>query len=105
MATSNQFQEPPVAELPEATSNTSTNSTSDFSTQFQEPLPLQSTPQSSATADTDGGALHKSTIEKLKDVVKKPFSGSLNTLGKEEVDTPELAAANEVLEAKNLKSS
>jgi len=100
-----QFQEPPVNELPEATS-TSTSSSDDIDAQFQEPVPTQ---PSTSTPTNNSSAFHKTTTEKLKDAVKKPFSYSddsshTNMLGKKEITSPEMAAANEVLLAKHLKS-
>ncbi|KAF1839690.1 hypothetical protein BDW02DRAFT_563744 [Decorospora gaudefroyi] len=102
-----QFQEPPpVTEVRKSTS-TSTTTKSSIDSQFQEPI---SPPVSTEETSTDGGALHKSTTEKLKDAVKKPFNGSSetteerDTLGHKRITSPEMAAANEVLAAKDLKS-
>jgi len=106
---STQFQEPPVNELPEAITSTSTSATDDLDAQFQEPIPAQPS-TSSTSVSSDPSALHKTTTEKLKDVVKKPFGGqeqgshSHSLLGKKEITSPEMAAANEVLTAKDLKS-
>ncbi|RMZ70266.1 hypothetical protein GMOD_00000338 [Pyrenophora seminiperda CCB06] len=99
---------PPANELPEATTTTPSTSRSanddDIDAQFQEPIPAQ---PSTSTSNSNSAALHKTTTEKLKDVVKKPFGepdqGS-HTLGNKEITSPEMAAANEVLTAKDLKS-
>ncbi|KAK1914981.1 hypothetical protein CFE70_009203 [Pyrenophora teres f. teres 0-1] len=123
-----QFQEPPVNELPVATSTSATDDQIDA--QFQEPIaaPAQTSTSSSSSSTTatatltstpapssndEGSSLHKTTTEKLKDAVKKPFSGGgggggaeggSHMLGKKEITSPEMAAANEVLMAKDLKS-
>ncbi|EFQ96604.1 hypothetical protein PTT_00361, partial [Pyrenophora teres f. teres 0-1] len=119
---------PPVNELPVATSTSATDDQIDA--QFQEPIaaPAQTSTSSSSSSTTatatltstpapssndEGSSLHKTTTEKLKDAVKKPFSGGgggggaeggSHMLGKKEITSPEMAAANEVLMAKDLKS-
>ncbi|EMD68812.1 hypothetical protein COCSADRAFT_33676 [Bipolaris sorokiniana ND90Pr] len=113
MATTNQsaqFREPPVGALPEATSTFS--SQSDVSAQFQEPVTSHSSTDSSTIDDSinDGPEQHKPLGEKIKNVLKKPFSsssstsGSSNKLGEQEITSPEMEAAKEVLTAKDLRS-
>ncbi|CAI9632941.1 unnamed protein product [Alternaria burnsii] len=112
-----QFQEPPVNGLPGATSTTPSHvdvdgpSRDDIDLQFQEPIaPETSTSISTSTStEDDDTSLQKTTTEKLKDAVKKPFTSSDNTsnsqtLGEKDITSPEMAAANEVLADKNLKS-
>ncbi|KAF2849365.1 hypothetical protein T440DRAFT_135181 [Plenodomus tracheiphilus IPT5] len=83
-----QFQEPPVSPLPsQGTSEAS--KTSDVSRQFQEPI---SPPPSN---DVSGDS--KSTAEKVKEKVKKPFVKE-----EDEVKPPELEAAEEVLQDKGM---
>ncbi|KAL6707331.1 hypothetical protein ACN47E_004110 [Coniothyrium glycines] len=80
-----QFQEPPIA-TPSSNTITPISNTSE---QFQEPI------QSQAAASS--GSAGKSTTEKIKDVVKRPF------VKEEEVKKiPELEATREVIEAKGL---
>ena len=98
------FREPPVGALPENTS-TST-SQSDASAQFREPAVLDPT----ATDDlTDGSTHDKPMSEKIKNVLKKPFSSSSShessKLGETEITSPELQAAQEVLAAKHLTTT
>ncbi|EUC35235.1 hypothetical protein COCVIDRAFT_39187 [Bipolaris victoriae FI3] len=114
MATSDQsaqFREPPVGALPEATSTFS--SQSEVSAQFREPVTSHSSTDSPTTNDSinDGPADHKPVSEKIKNVLKKPFSsssssssGGSNKLGEREITSPEMEAAKEVLTAKDLRS-
>ncbi|KAI4634656.1 hypothetical protein J4E81_007184 [Alternaria sp. BMP 2799] len=118
MATSNQsaqFQEPPTDGLPGATSTTSPSvdstapSHDNIDLQFQEPIAPETSTSTSTSTDDNDNSLHKTTTDKLKDAVKKPFGSSdessdPHTLGKKEITSPEMAAANEVLAAKDLKS-
>ncbi|EUC43662.1 hypothetical protein COCMIDRAFT_100190 [Bipolaris oryzae ATCC 44560] len=107
-----QFREPPVGALPEATSTFS--SQSDVSAQFREPVTSYSSTDSTTTNDSinDGHANHKPVGEKIKNVLKKPFSSSSssstsdssNKLGEREITSPEMEAAKEVLTAKDLRS-
>ncbi|EMD84755.1 hypothetical protein COCC4DRAFT_204265 [Bipolaris maydis ATCC 48331] len=103
-----QFREPPVGALPEATSTFS--SQSDVSAQFREPVTSHSSTDSTTIHDpiNDGPADHKPVGEKIKNVLKKPFSsstsGSSNKLGEREITSPEMEAAKEVLTAKDLRS-
>ncbi|KAG9192459.1 hypothetical protein G6011_11193 [Alternaria panax] len=112
-----QFQEPSVDELPGATSTTPSQinvdgpSRDDIDLQFQEPIAPETSNTTSTSTSTgyDDTTLQKTTTEKLKDAMKKPFSGPDNTsnshtLGKQDITSPEMAAANEVLADKNLKS-
>jgi hypothetical protein len=75
----------------------------------KEPIaPETSTGNGTSTQDDDT-SLQKTTSEKVKDAVKKPFgisddNSSSQTLGKKDITSPEMAAANEVLMDKNLKS-
>ncbi|KNG47677.1 hypothetical protein DDE82_004382 [Stemphylium lycopersici] len=68
------------------------------------------TPHSSTNNSADDTTLHKTTTEKVKDAVKKPFTSSSSSsesshkLGKRDITSSEMAAANEVLAAKDLKS-
>ncbi|KAH8643615.1 hypothetical protein IG631_01078 [Alternaria alternata] len=85
--------------------------TTDHTAQFQEPIaPETSTSTSTSTStEDDNNSLQKTTTEKLKDAVKKQFTSSDNTsnsqtLGEKDITSPEMAAANEVLADKNLKS-
>ncbi|KAI4955446.1 hypothetical protein J4E91_001307 [Alternaria rosae] len=83
--------------------------TTNQSAQFQEPIVPEASTSTSTSTDDDDNSLHKTTTDKLKDAVKKPFGSSDNssnphTLGKKEITSPEMAAANEVLAAKDLKS-
>ncbi|KAJ4365703.1 hypothetical protein N0V83_008323 [Neocucurbitaria cava] len=97
-----QFQEPPVASIP----THSVSDTSDASAQFQEPISTHSSLDSSSSNDTTSSNPptenhdHKSTGEKIKETVKKPFQSSSS--GREEVKSPELEAGLEVIEEKNL---
>ncbi|CAG5148955.1 uncharacterized protein ALTATR162_LOCUS2274 [Alternaria atra] len=120
MATTNhsaQFQEPPVNGLPGATSTTPSHvdvdgpSRDDIDLQFQEPIAREASTSTSTSVspNDDDTSLQKTTSEKLKDAVKKPFSSSAespnsHTLGNKDITSPEMAAANEVLAAKDLKS-
>ncbi|USP73183.1 hypothetical protein yc1106_00457 [Curvularia clavata] len=99
-----QFREPPVGALPENTSTSA--SRPDTSAQFREPVVRDP----SATNDsTDGSTNNKPMSEKIKNVLKKPFSSSSShhssKLGETEVTSPELQAAQEVLAAKHLTTT
>ncbi|KAL1800116.1 hypothetical protein ACET3X_000458 [Alternaria dauci] len=110
-----QFQEPPVNGLPGATSTTPSHvdvdgpSHDNIDLQFQEPIIPETSTSTPASAEDDNTSLQKTTTEKLKDAVKKPFTNSdgtsnSQTLGDKEITSAEMAAANEVLADKNLKS-
>lgn len=82
-----QFQEPPVSFLPARTASDASK-TPDISMQFQEPI----SPQNSS--DVSKGS--KSTAEKLREKIKKPF------VKEKEVKSPELVAAEEALQDKGM---